>query len=139
MATTTDVKQVTLPAGENLKGDALETLKLNAAGQVVKTDDATDSVVGILFMDPDTTKAGDAVPVMLIGGGGIGKVKVANGVAAGDILVPTATAGRADGVTGGVAALAADQSGFGIALEASTSDNQIIEFLAQVIAAPHTA
>ena len=89
MSTFKNACVVNLPAGEDLEGDLYEILQINTSGQVVKATAATDIVVGVLAEDPKrTTAAGDMVAVMLIAAGGVGLVKVASSVAAGDLLIP---------------------------------------------------
>ena len=136
MATTTELKVISLPAGEDLTGDGNELLTINAAGNVIKAAAVTSHVIGVLASNPGTTAAGDIVPVALIGGGGLGKVKASAAITRGHIVVPTATAGKAAGVAN-IAALAANQMGIGVALQAATAANEVIEVLFQTIVGPN--
>ena len=77
------------------------------------------------------------MPVAIIGGGGILKIKAGGAITAGQLVVPSATAGRVDGVAD-IGSLADDQMAIGVALE-DAADGDIFSVLAQTIAAPHSA
>ena len=132
-------KCVTLVAGEDLRGDYGEILTIDTDGRVVRADAATEVVVGVLAEDPrkDAATTGHGVPVALIGTGGVLKGKAGAAITAGQLLVPTATAGRIGSVDDS-GSLVADQMAFGIALEGAAG-GEIFSFLAMPIAAPHTA
>ena len=139
MSTTQCLTTVSLPAGENLNGDLYEVLTLNASGQVVKADTATEVVVGVLMIDPGRANAaGDHVTVGLIAGGGVGLVKASAAITAGALLIPTTTDGKVAGAAD-TAALVDGQMAFGIAIEAASAADEVIQFLAQPIAAGHGA
>ena len=133
MANYQSCKTVSLVAGEDLRGDLYEALTVNALGRAIKTTDATSHIVGALAEEPasgrDTT--GLTVPVAVIGGGGILKMKAGAAITAGQIVIPHATAGRVAGVNS-IAALAATQMAIGVALEAA-ADGDIFSVLAQTI------
>ena len=136
MSTTKSIDLVNLPAGEDLNDALYHALTINASGQVIQTDATTDRVIGSLAENPGrTTVAGDMVAVQLVGKGGVGLVKANAAITAGHLLVPTATDGKVAGVAN-IAALSANQMGFGIALEAATAADEVIRYLAQVIAGP---
>ena len=137
MATTQCEVVVSMVCGENLSGDQYELLTINSSGQVVKQTTVGDFIIGVLAEDPGTTMAGDRVAVALIGGGGILKCKAGDAITAGQVLICDATDGRASGKAN-IGALAADEAAFGIALEAA-ADGEIFEFVAQTVAAPHSA
>ena len=137
MASTQAGKAVNMIAGEDLNGDLYEALTVNASGQVVKVTAATDVIVGFLAEDPGrTTAAGtDTVPVAIVGGGGVLNAKAGAAITAGQIVVShgATTVGTVAGVTG-LAGLAADIMGAGIALEAATAAGDIIAVLAMPLA-----
>ena len=133
MAQTQSEKIVTFEAGADLRTAKSELVTLNADGQLVKADAATDIVVGIVAAAPSAAADGTPVGVALIGAGGILKAKASGAIAAGAILVPTATAGKANDVANR-AALAAGQVGIGITLEAATAADEVISFAAFYIA-----
>ena len=128
------VKVVTLPAGEDLTGDFAEIVKLNASGQVIKVTAVTDITIGALSESAPSSATGQGVPVALIGGGGIIKVKAGAAIAAGNLLIPDGTDGRVAGIAN-IAALVANQMAFGIALSAA-ADGEIFSALAMPIAGP---
>ena len=136
MANYQSCKTVSLPAGEDLRGDFAEALTINASGQVVKTSAVTSHCIGALAEDPakdrDTTRL--AVAVTIIGGGGVLKMKAGATITAGQLIVPDAAEGRVAGVAN-IAELAANQMAVGVALE-SASDGDIFSVLAQTIAGP---
>ena len=137
MANYQSCKVVSLPAGEDLTGDFAEALTVNSSGQVIKTTAATNHIVGALAENPAVSTTGVAVPVAIIGGGGILKIKAGGAITAGQLVVPSATAGRVDGVAD-ISSLADDQMAIGVALE-DAADGDIFSVLAQTIAAPHSA
>ena len=137
MASYQSCKVVSLPAGEDLTGDFAEALTVNSSGQVIKTTAATNHIVGALAENPAVSTTGVAVPVAIIGGGGILKIKAGGAITAGQLVVPSATAGRVDGVAD-IGSLADDQMAIGVALE-DAADGDIFSVLAQTIAAPHSA
>ncbi len=134
MASTQSTTAVNLIAGEDLRGDFAELLKIeddSDVGKVIKTTAVTDSPVGILAEDPDSeaTTDGVRVPVVLLQG--VVKVKAGAAITAGQLIVPDTTAGRVAGIAN-QAALVADSTAIGIALE-SAADGEIFEMLAQVM------
>ena len=138
MANYQSCKVVSLPAGEDLTGDFAVALTINTSGQVVKTTSATDHIVGALAEAPKLITTGVAVPVALVGGGGILKMKAGAVITVGQLIVPD---GSTSGTVAGVAdigALADDQMAVGIALSAA-ANGDIFSVLAQSIAGPHTA
>lgn len=131
---------ITLISGEDLTSyNVGAAVKISAAtatkGRVLATAAATDVIIGFLSEKPQGA-AGTPVSVSVVGAGGIHEVKLGADVTAGQICVCDATAGRVAGVAD-IGALAADQMAVGTFLE-DGSDGEIIEMLAQVIAAPHT-
>jgi len=137
-----NVKVVNMIAGEDLRGDVYELLHVENdgdVGKVIKTTAVTNSPIGVLAEEPrtDVTTDGLAVPVAVIGAGGIGLMKAGASVTAGQLIVPDTTAGRVAGVTG-VGALAVDSMAVGIALE-SAADGDIFPVLFMTVAAPHSA
>ena len=114
MANYQAVKVVSLPAGEDLTGDFAEIVKLNASGQVVKVTAVTDVTIGVLSESAPSSDTGQGVPVALIGGGGILKVKAGGAITAGQLIIPHGTDGRVNGIAN-IGALAANQMAFGIA------------------------
>ena len=139
MSTTQGVKTLTMPAAGNLKDKLYHALTINADGRVEEADAATEIVAAIMFIDPNRDTANDdPVTVMSIAGGGIGLVKASAAIGKGHILVASAVAGKVAGVAN-IGALADDQMGFGVALEAAAAADQIIRFWAMPIGAPHAA
>lgn len=138
MSTTQGVRTLSVPAGEDLNGQLYAPLTIDGNGRYILADAATDVVHAILFMDPKrVTAAGDHVSVMDIHAGGIGLVKAAEAIAVGRILTAPAAGneGGAESVAN-IAGLVANQSGFGIALEAASAADEIIRFHAGLIAGP---
>ena len=134
MASSQSTVAVNMIAGEDLRGDVYELLKLendSAVGKVIKVTATTDSPVGILAEDPDSVATTDGVTVPVVLLQGIVKIKAGGAVTAGQLLIPDATAGRVIGVAN-QAALAADVVSVGIAME-SAVDGDIFEMLAQVM------
>ncbi len=135
MAATQQPKVVNLVAGEDLNGDYGAAVSLNTSGQVVKSTTAGQLVIGVIAEDPErTTVAGDdRVPVALIAGGGVLRIRVGNAaVTAGQLLIASTTAGGVAGVAN-VNALTANQVACGVALEAGASSN-LIGMLAHSVA-----
>lgn len=129
MSTTQSACTITLPAEGNLKDKLYHALTLNSNGRVEEANAATELVVGILFIDPNRDTADDdPVTVMDIAAGGIGLVKAQSAITAGQLLVPTTTAGKVDGKNKG--SLNNDEVPFGIALEAAAAADEIIRFKA---------
>ncbi len=137
MASYEDCKTVSLVAGGDLRGAFAEALTIDSSGQVVKTANATSHCIGALAEDPARDTTGLVVPVAVVGGGGVLKIKAGATITAGQLVVPSVTEGRVAGVAD-VGALADDQMAIGIALE-EAADGQIFSLLAQVIAGPHVA
>lgn len=128
MAYTEKVCVVSLPAGADLTGANNEAVTLNASGQVVKADAATEKVYGVISSAPVSSAVGSPVGVALVQGGGVLKVKASAAITAGHSLIPTTTAGKVAGTSGRPSV--AGQQSFGIALEAATAADEIISFLA---------
>ena len=132
MASFEAAKAVNLIAGEDLRGDLHEVLKIEDdanVGKVIKATGLTDTIVGILGEEPrtDATTDGETVPVVLLEG--IVKVKAGATITAGQLVtVDAGTPGRVAGVAD-QAALVADGMAIGIALE-SAVDGDIFEMLA---------
>ena len=76
--------------------------------------------------------AGDFVSVIDLEAGGIALVKASGAIAAGRVLVPSTTAGKAGSVAN-IAGLSSDQMGFGIAMEAASAANEVIKFKVRTI------
>ena len=136
MANYQSCKTVSLVAGEDLRGDVYGALTIDASGRAVKTSAATSLIVGVLAEEPrkDMATTGETVPVAIIGGGGALKMKAGAAITAGQIVIPSATAGRVAGVAN-IAALAANEMAVGVALEAA-ADGDVFSVLAQTIAGP---
>lgn len=146
MSSSQNTKAVNLIAGEDLRiataGGLYSLLQIeddSDVGKVIKTTGVTETPIGILAEEPrsDATTDGEAVSVVLISAGGVGKLRAGATITAGQLIVPDTTAGRVAGVTG-VGALAVDSMAIGVALE-SAIDGDIFEVLLGSIAAPHTA
>ena len=128
-------KVVSLAAGEDLTGSFAEALTVDASGRVVKTASATDVIVGALASEPAATAdTGAAVAVAIIGGGGVLQMRAGGDIDAGQLIVPSATAGRVDSVDD-IAGLAANQMAVGIALSGA-ADGDVFQVLAMTIAGP---
>ena len=139
MASTQATRAVNLIAGEDLRGDLHEILQFEndtGVAKVIKATAVTDTVIGVLAEDPDGTATtdGETVPVVMLEG--VVKMKAGATIAAGQLIVPDATAGRVAGVAN-VGALAADSMAIGVALQ-SAVDGDIFEVFAMPIAAPHS-
>lgn len=137
MARTQCEQEITLETGEDLDGELYAAVTIDSTGRVVMTDAATEPIVGFVSMDPGPG-VGVAVRIMTVQGGGIVNARASAAITRGHIIIPTTTDGEVAGVAN-LGALAVDQQGAGIALDAATGANQIIRVLAQVMAAPHVA
>ncbi len=142
MASSQHVKTVDLLAGEDLRGDVFEILKMendSGVAKVIKATGVTDTVIGVLAEDPDSDQTTDGlnVPVAQISAGGIILMKAGASITASNLIVPDTTAGRVAGVAN-VGALAVDSMAIGVALE-SAVDGDVFRVLAGNIAAPHSA
>ncbi len=138
MASSQNTKSVNILAGETLVGAPLAAaLSIDATGRVVEADTATSVIVGFLAEQPDQsqTTLGENVAVALVGGGGVGKVVANAAITAGNLIIPTTTAGEVAGAAN-IAALIANQMAVGIALEAATAQGDIIEVLYMSISGP---
>lgn len=134
MAVATDVKTVTLTAGEDLRGDQYEILTIendSDVGKVIKASAVTNTIVGILAENPDSSVSTDGRPVAvtLVAGGGVGLCKAGAAVTAGQLAIADATAGRIAGAAS-QAALAADAVAIGVILE-SGADGDVVPVLLQ--------
>ena len=138
MANYQSCKTVSLVAGEDLRGDMYEALTVNSAGLVAKTTQTTDVIIGTLAEEPskDAATTGKTVPVAIIGGGGVLKMKAGAAITAGQLLVPVATAGRVAGVAD-IDGIGINQLAVGMALEGA-ADGDIFSVLAQSISGPAT-
>ena len=128
MATYQAVKIVTLPAQGNLSTHPNHAVTINSSGRVVRTDAATDVIIGTIAEKPSSA-TGSPVAVALISGGGVIPMVASAAITRGNIIVPTTTDGKVAGVAN-VAGLAANQIGVGFALEAATAEDEVIEVLA---------
>ncbi len=122
---------VTLIAAEALAIG--QTIEIDSSGEAAIPGAATDVIVGVAG---ETVAIGDSVPVVQLTG--IVKMIAVGAITAGEVIVPIGTVGRVDGVAG-LAALAADQMGIGIALESPAAAGQVFAVLALSVAAPHSA
>ena len=142
MATYEGVKTKTMLAGEALNGGSIQLGMAVKAVRHVATkrarvqlaDSATDVVIGVLLSKPNVATLGVSVTIGLINGSGKLTGLAGGAISAGEILIPTATDGEMEGVAN-IAALAANQMGFGIA-EEDAVDGQIFEFLPMFVAGP---
>ena len=145
MSTWQAVKTITLEAAGNLAGSQFHAVTINSNGQVELTDNGTDIVVGILAEETGPTSAGDAVTVVQIAGGGTALVEAQGNISPGEILVPTTTNqpavyGRARGHDAGIdSGIFANQMGFGVAIDESTGNGQVIRFKIMGVGGPHSA
>lgn len=146
MASMQHTKAVNLIAGEDLRSSnsrGIYTLLLvendSNVGKVVATTTLTATPIGILAEEPDGTNStdGETVPVVLISAGGVGMVKAAGTITAGNLLVSGSNGGA---VSGGAdqAALANDAVSFGVALESAVA-NDVFEFVMQLQTSSATA
>ena len=132
-------KVVNLIAGEDLRGALNLALTFENDGgvaKVIKAAVATDVIIGTLVEEPrsDATTDGLTVPVALLTG--VVEMVAQGAITAGEIIIPTATAGKVEGVAN-TGALAVDQMGVGIAMESAVA-NDVFRVLAMPIAAPHS-
>lgn len=140
-----NVKVVNMIAGEDLRGDVYEALTIEndgGVGKVIKgAATGTTLIIGVLAEEPrtDVTTDGLAVPVALIGAGGIGLMKAGGTITAGELVISYAgtTPGRVEGLAA-IGNLADDGYAFGIALE-TAADGDIFPVLWQVVVGPHGA
>lgn len=125
MSSSTDLKLVTLTAGEDLSDSLYETLAINSSGQVVKASGTVD-VIGLCYesLDAESGAAGEPVAVALVAGGGIAEVKVNQAGTPGQLLFPSSTAGEANIGTG-----SSTTRVFGVALESADAAGDIIKVL----------
>jgi hypothetical protein len=131
---------VSLIAGEDLRDDLHCLLAFeddSNVAKVIKAASATAVGIGVLAENPrsDVSTDGYTVPVTLLKG--IVKMIAQGTITAGEIIIPTTTAGKVEGVAN-TGALAADQMGLGIALVSAVADD-VFPVLAMPIAAPHSA
>ncbi len=140
MALYESAKAVNMIAGEDLRSDVYEVLKVEndgGIGKVIKATVILDTIVGILGEDPNAgiTTDGLTVPVVLLKG--IVKLKSGGTVTAGGlVIVDTGTPGHVVTVTN-VGALADNSMAIGVALQ-TVADGEIFSMLAMPIAAPHS-
>lgn len=138
MASSQFTKSVNILAGATLVGAPLAAaLEIDATGRVILAASATSVIVGFLGEQPDQTQTtlGENVPVVVVGGGGVGKAVAGSAITAGQLIIPTTTAGKVDGIAN-IAALIANQMAVGIALEAATADNDVIAVLYMSLSGP---
>ncbi len=141
MALYESAKAVNMIAGEDLRDDLYEVLKVEndgGVGKVIKASVALDTIVGILGEDPNSGISTDGltVPVVLLKG--IVKLKSGGTVTAGGlVVVDTGTPGRVVTVAS-ASALADNSMAIGIALQ-TVADGEIFSMLAMPISVPHTA
>ena len=130
MTTINNLEILSLPVAENLNDSLYEAVTLNASGRVTKADATTEVVVGIIAENPNRALvAGDYISIAPINLMGIGAVKASAAITRGNLLVPSATDGKVAGAAN-VAGLATNQQAFGVALQAASAADEIIEFLA---------
>lgn len=136
MASSQAARAVNLIAGEDLRGDLFELLQFEDdanVAKVIKTTGVLNAAIGVLAEEPrtDATTDGEIVPVVMLGSGGVVKMKAGATITAGQLVVADSTAGRVAGVAD-IAALVADSMAVGIALQ-SAVDGDIFEVLVQVM------
>lgn len=121
---------VNLPmtAGEDLRNSLNLLVKVDNTGRVVKTTATTDTVAGVVSVQPydAETALGTAVTVAQLQG--IFTVVADAAITAGSLVHPTTTAGRVVGVAN-AAALPANVSAIGVALNATTAAGQSVRVL----------
>ena len=132
MATYQAVKIVTLPAQGNLSGRLNQAVTINSDGRITPADAVTEVIVGTIAEKPSAV-TDSPVAVALISGGGVIPMVAQAAITQGHIIVGTTTDGKVAGVAA-VSNLAANQMGYGFALEAATAADQVIEVLAMQIA-----
>ncbi len=137
MASSQNTKSVNILAGATLVAAPLgAALAIDNTGRVILAALANAVIVGFLAEQPDQTQdtTGENVPVAVVGAGGVGKVVAQAAIAVGDFIIPTTTAGKVAGVTG-LASIPVDVMAVGVALEAATAADDVIEVLYMTIAA----
>ena len=129
------VSTVNMIVAEDFDDSLYELVTINSDGRCTKADAATEIPYGIVAENPGrTTVAGvDRIAIAPINLTGRGLVKASAAITRGHVLVASATDGKAAGVAN-IAGLAANQMGFGIALQAAAAADEIIEFAAMSIA-----
>jgi hypothetical protein len=128
MTFNSNLENINLTAGADLRGAIYELVKIDATGRVVKTNAATDAAIGIISVAPDTQFDTTDRPVTVALLKGVGLVKSAGAITAGSLLVPSATVGAVSGVAN-LAALAADTRAVGVALTATSAAGQVFRAL----------
>ena len=139
MSTFEGLKTFTLVAGENFAKGSLHEIVAIDGGRAVKADndhaeENRQLPMGILAVDK--ADAGEAVTLVDLDAGGIAKVKANAAIAQDALLVVSNTPGRADDVAD-IAGLGANQTSFGVALEAAAAAGQIISFKVARIVGPN--
>ena len=122
MASTQCVKIVSMLQGESLKGKLNYALTINAAGRVVMTDAVTEAIIGTVASDPGVDTVGAIVSVAMVNGSGTLKVVANAAITRGHYVIPTTTDGKVAG-----AATVTTQQAMGIALEAASAADEVIE------------
>ena len=124
MASTQCVKIVSMRQGESLKGKLNYALTINSAGRVIMTDAVTEVIIGTVASDPGVDTVGAPVSVAMVSGSGTLKVVANAAITRGHAVVPTATDGKVSGVAIGTVSA---QQAMGIALEAASAADEVIE------------
>jgi hypothetical protein len=119
MATETQGNNISRVAAADLSAKQNFIVKTDANGKIVLAAAATDVILGTLRNAPGNN---DTADVNAINGAGTGKVKVGAAVAK-DAYLTTDANGKA------IATTTAGNKVFGIALEAASAANQVIEYL----------
>ena len=132
MASVQAVKIISLPQGESLSGKLNYAVTMNAAGRVVMTDSATDVIIGTVASDPGVATIGAVVSIALVNGSGTIKVVAQSAITRGHLLHATSTNGRLNGVSA-ISGLANNQQAMGIALEAASAAEEVIEAICHPI------
>ena len=135
MAATQCVKIISLPQGESLKGKMNHAVTLNSSGQVIMTDGTGEIIYGTVASDPGVDTVGEIVSIAQVNGSGVLKVVANAAITQGHLVVPTTTDGKVAGVNG-IAGLSAEQQAMGVALEAATAADQVIEVLCHPVGPP---
>jgi hypothetical protein len=121
---------VNLPmtAGEDLRNSLGLLVRVDNTGRVVRTTATTDTVAGVVSVQPyDSENAlGTAVTIAQLQG--TFTVVADAAITAGSLVHPTTTAGRVVGVAN-AAALPANVSAIGVALSAATAAGQSVRVL----------
>ena len=131
MATYQNVQTITLIAGEDLRGDYGEVVRIDASGRVVKTTAANQFAIGVLAGDPafgDTASTGRPVTVAPFAGNGIQKGKAGAAITRGHWVILDGTSGRLASVAQAAADAATVHRVYGVALE-NAADGEIFEYL----------